>query len=52
MRTRGISEKDARQILTFAFVAEALEKITVPSLYEKSKALVEAKLNITLSIEQ
>ena len=52
MRTRGISEKDARQILTFAFVAEALEKITVPSVYEKSRALVEAKLNITLSIEQ
>ena len=50
MRTRGISEKDARQILTFAFVAEALEKITVPSLYEKSKALTEANLNVSLSI--
>ena len=50
MRTRGISEKDARQILTFAFVAEALEKITVPSLYEKGKALIEAKLNVSLSI--
>jgi len=50
LRTRGISKKDAMAILTFAFAAEAMEKISIPELVVITKNLMEKRLDVRLSI--
>ena len=50
LRTRGISKEDASAILTFAFAAEAMDKISIEPLGEMVKDLMESKLGVNLSI--
>lgn len=40
LRSRGISASDARKILTYAFAADALERIRIPSLREHFERLL------------
>lgn len=49
MNTRGISKEDAKAMLTFAFAAEALDKISIPVIYNTAKELISKKLNVDLS---
>ena len=50
LRTRGISKEDASAILTFAFAAEAMDKISIDPLGKMVKNLMENKLGVNLSI--
>ena len=50
LRTRGISKEDASAILTFAFAAEAMDKISIEPLANMVKNLMEDKLGVNLSI--
>ena len=50
LRTRGISKEDASAILTFAFAAEAMDKISIDPLSKIVKDLMEDKLGVNLSI--
>ena len=50
LRTRGISKEDASAILTFAFAAEAMDKISIEPLAKMVKNLMENKLGVNLSI--
>ena len=50
LRTRGISKEDASAILTFAFAAEAMDKISIEPLGKMVKNLMEDKLGVNLSI--
>ncbi len=50
LRTRGISKEDASAILTFAFAAEAMDKISIDPLSMIVKGLMENKLGVNLSI--
>ena len=50
LRTRGISKEDASAILTFAFAAEAMDKISIEPLGKMAKNLMEDKLGVNLSI--
>ena len=50
LRTRGISKEDASAILTFAFAAEAMDKISIEPLAKMVKNLMEDKLGVNLSI--
>ena len=49
MNTRGISKEDAKAILTYAFASDALNKISIPHLYDVAKDLISKKLNVDLS---
>ncbi|MBT7896367.1 MAG: Fe-S cluster assembly protein SufD [Flavobacteriales bacterium] len=49
MNTRGISKEDAKAILTYAFASDALNKISIPHLYNVAKDLISKKLNVDLS---
>ena len=49
MNTRGISKEDAKAILTYAFASDALNKISIPHLYDVAKDLMSKKLNVDLS---
>ena len=49
MNTRGISKEDAKAILTYAFASDALNKISIPYLYDVAKDLISKKLNVDLS---
>ena len=46
LRARGISEKDARQMLVEAFIDDALSKIPVPSVQDEVKKIIRtARIN-------
>ena len=46
LRARGISEKDARQMLVEAFIDDALSKIPVPSVQDEVKKVIRtARIN-------
>ena len=49
MNTRGIAKKNAKAILTFAFASDALDKISIPEIYDAAKNLMVKKLNVDLS---
>jgi Fe-S cluster assembly protein SufD len=49
MNTRGISKQDAKAILTYAFASDAINKISIPYLYDVAKDLISKKLNVDLS---
>jgi len=49
MNTRGVSKEDAKAILTYAFASDALNKISIPHLYDVAKDLISKKLNVDLS---
>lgn len=44
LRTRGLDDVHARNLLTFAFAAEAIERITVPSMRERVTDLIRNRL--------
>lgn len=49
MRTRGISYSEARMMLMYAFAADVVEHIRIPSLAERIQDLVEKRLRGELS---
>lgn len=49
LRSRGISEKEAKLLLMYAFVHDVLENITVEALKDRVKMLVEKRLRGDLS---
>ncbi len=49
MRTRGISYSEARMLLMYAFAADVIENIRIPSLAERIQDLVEKRLRGELS---
>ena len=44
MRSRGIPEREARKMLMQAFMADVIDTITLPSLHERLRLLVERRL--------
>lgn len=44
LRTRGLDDIHARNLLTYAFAAEAIERITVPGLRDRVNALIRHRL--------
>ncbi len=49
MRQRGISEKEARLLLMYAFTADVIENIRIDALKDRIKLLVEKRLRGDLS---
>lgn len=49
MQSRGISEKEARLLLMFAFTNDVIENIRIPALQDRIKMLVEKRLRGELS---
>ncbi len=49
LRARGIDEKEARQMLMFAFAHEIIEKIRVEPLKERIDELVDKRLRGEIS---
>ena len=49
MQSRGISEKEARLLLMFAFTNDVIEHIRIPALQDRIKMLVEKRLRGELS---
>ena len=49
MRSRGIPQKEAKAVLTFAFASEALENITISQVKERASKLIASKLNVDLN---
>jgi Fe-S cluster assembly protein SufD len=45
LRSRGIGEKEARDILTFAFASDVIDRVHVESLREELHALVHQRLH-------
>ena len=43
MRQRGISEKEAKLLLEFAFIGEVIDKITLEPLRDRLHHLVEKR---------
>lgn len=50
LRARGIDESNARLLLMYAFAAEVLENITIPTLHDRLDDLVKKRLRGELSI--
>lgn len=50
MRTRGVDVKEAKAILTYAFAADAINKITVKEVKALAKKLLAKKLNVDLDL--
>ncbi|MFO7978633.1 MAG: hypothetical protein R6U64_08230 [Bacteroidales bacterium] len=50
MRSRGLSERAARQLMMFAFAHEVVEKIAIEVLAERLDQLVEKRLKGELTI--
>jgi Fe-S cluster assembly protein SufD len=46
LRTRGVSEADARRLLTYGFAAEILERMEVAALRERLDALVRERAGV------
>jgi Fe-S cluster assembly protein SufD len=44
LRSRGVPEPRARSLLTYAFAAEVLDRIPVPSLVERLEGTVVAEI--------
>lgn len=44
LRTRGLDDTHARNLLTFAFAAQAVERITVPGMRERVTGLIRDRL--------
>jgi len=49
MRSRGISEREARLMLMYAFTGDVIDNIRIPALEERIKMLVEKRLRGELS---
>ena len=49
MQSRGISEREARLMLMYAFTGDVIENIRIPALEERIKMLVEKRLRGELS---
>jgi Fe-S cluster assembly protein SufD len=51
LRSRGLDEADARNVLTCAFAAQALDRIEAPSLRRRAAAAIRSRLPGSGSIE-
>ena len=49
LRQRGISEKEARMLLMYAFAADVIDHIWIDALKDRIKILVEKRLRGELS---
>ena len=49
MRSRGIGEKEAKAVLTYAFASEAINNIEVEEVKELAMKLIALKLNVNLN---
>jgi Fe-S cluster assembly protein SufD len=52
MRTRGISLPEARLLLMYAFAADVIENIRIPSLANRMKMLVEKRMRGELGMHE
>ncbi len=50
MRSRGIKEKEAKAVLTYAFASEAINNITIPKVKKLAQKLIAKKLNVELDL--
>jgi len=48
MRSRGIREKEAKAVLTYAFASEAVNNFTIPEVKELAQKLIAEKLQVDL----
>ncbi|MEC7864181.1 MAG: Fe-S cluster assembly protein SufD, partial [Bacteroidota bacterium] len=48
MRSRGIREKEAKAVLTYAFASEAINNISIPEVKKIAQKLIAKKLNVAL----
>ena len=48
MRSRGIREKEAKAVLTYAFASEAVNNISIPEVKKLAQKLIAKKLNVNL----
>ena len=48
MRSRGIGEKEAKAVLTYAFASEAINNMSIPKLKKMAQKLIAKKLNVDL----
>lgn len=50
LRSRGLCERSARQLMMYAFAMEVIKKINIPALYQRLDQMVEKRLKGELSI--
>jgi Fe-S cluster assembly protein SufD len=48
MRSRGIREKEAKAVLTYAFASEAVNNMSIPEVKKIAQKLIAKKLNVDL----
>ena len=48
MRSRGIREKEARAVLTYAFASDAVNNMNIPEVKKMAQKLITKKLNVNL----
>ena len=48
MRSRGISLKEAKAILTFAFASEVVNSLSIPEIKKLVEGLIADKLKVNL----
>ena len=48
MRSRGIGEKEAKAVLTYAFASEVVNNISIPEVKKMAQKLIAKKLDVTL----
>ena len=51
MRSRGIREKEAKAVLTYAFASEAVNNISIPEVKKMAQKLIAKKLNVNLDFD-
>lgn len=48
MRSRGVREKEAKAVLTYAFASEAVNNMSIPKVKKMAQKLIAKKLNVDL----
>ena len=48
MRSRGIAQKEAKAVLTYAFASEAINNMSIPEVKKMAQKLIAKKLNVDL----
>jgi len=48
MRSRGVREKEAKAVLTYAFASEAVNNMSIPEIKKMAQKLIAKKLNVNL----
>ena len=50
MRSRGIKEREAQAVLTYAFASEVIESISIPEVKILAQKLLIKKLGVDLDL--